>query len=324
MTLLMSSLRKLTLVAMAAFTLVAFWPVEADARRNTGGIGSRGSKTFQAPPPTNTAPKATAPVQRSITQPGKSTSSAGNVGRPTAAAPSVASRFGGWKGIMMGGLLGVALASLLGPGALASMLGTILWFGLIIGALFLIISLFRGRSSQPATATAGPATPQGRSPADVLNRRAAASAVGGSAASAIPPLQIEGPDYDAFERLLGEIQMAYGRSDVDALSTRLTPEMLSYFAEELDMNAKEGKLNLVSDVKLLQGDLSEAWREDHTEYATVAMRYSLIDATVEAATGKVLDGSRTEPHEMVEVWTFVRPVGGTADQWELSAIQPAE
>lgn len=324
MTLLMSTLRKFGLMAAAALTLVAFMPDDAEARRGFGGVGSRGSKTFQAPPATNTAPKATAPIQRSITQPGKSTSATGNSARPTAAAPSAASRFGGWKGIMMGGLIGVALASLLGPGALASMLGTVLWFGLIAGALFLIMGLIRGRSAQPAMASPTPAAPQGRSPADVLNRRASASAVGGSASPAIPQLEIIGSDYDAFERLLGEIQTAYGRSDVDALSTRLTPEMLSYFAEELDTNAKEGRLNLVSDVKLLQGDLSESWREDHAEYATVAMRYSLIDATIEAATGKVLDGSRTEPHEMVEVWTFVRPVGGTAEQWELSAIQPGE
>ena len=71
--------------------------------------------------------------------------------------------------------------------------------------------------------------------------------------------------------------------------------MLSYFAEELDANKKKGLRNEVSSPKLLQGDLAEAWREADGEYATVAMRYSIIDATVEAASGRVVvrqqDGS---------------------------------
>jgi predicted lipid-binding transport protein (Tim44 family) len=76
-------------------------------------------------------------------------------------------------------------------------------------------------------------------------------------------------------------------------------------------------------VKLEQGDLAEAWREQQLEYATVALRYTLKDATVETASGRVIEGSRDEPAELTEVWTFVRPVRGTASQWELSAVQSA-
>ena len=42
-------------------------------------------------------------------------------------------------------------------------------------------------------------------------------------------------------------------------------------------------INKVSGVKLLQGDLAEAWRENNDEYATVAMRFSLIDVPDGAA-----------------------------------------
>lgn len=310
------TLRRMGIVSMAAATIVAFWPEDADARAGRGlSFGSRGTRTFQAPPPTNTAPRTTAPIQRSITQPGQKTTSAA---RPAArpATPSLASRFGGWRGILMGGLIAAALASFLGTGALASMLGSLLWFGLIAGALYLIMGLFRGRS--PAMA-GGPNAPQARSTDDHLNRRAAMAGGAGAAGG----FAIAGADYDAFERLLGEIQTAYGKNDVDALSTRTTPEMLSYFAEELDNLDRNGQLNLVSNVKLLQGDLAESWQEDHAEYATVAMRYSLTDAVVDAATGKLVAGSRTEPQEVTEVWTFARPRNGSASQWELSAIQQA-
>ena len=76
-------------------------------------------------------------------------------------------------------------------------------------------------------------------------------------------------------------------------------------------------VNKVSNVKLLQGDLAEAWREGDTDYATVAMRYSLVDKTIERTSGRLVEGS-DQPQEVTDVWTFVRPRGG---KWELSAIQ---
>jgi predicted lipid-binding transport protein (Tim44 family) len=76
-------------------------------------------------------------------------------------------------------------------------------------------------------------------------------------------------------------------------------------------------VNKVSNVKLLQGDLAEAWREGSTDYATVALRFSLIDKTIERSTGRMVEGSDT-PEEVTEIWTFVRRPGS---DWELSAIQ---
>jgi predicted lipid-binding transport protein (Tim44 family) len=93
--------------------------------------------------------------------------------------------------------------------------------------------------------------------------------------------------------------------------------MLSYFSEELTNNASRGVVNKISDVKLLQGDLAEAWREGETDYASVAMRFSLVDKTIDRASGRVVEGS-DRPVEATEVWTFVRPRGAN---WELSAIQ---
>jgi predicted lipid-binding transport protein (Tim44 family) len=95
--------------------------------------------------------------------------------------------------------------------------------------------------------------------------------------------------------------------------------MLSYFAEQLADNTSRGVVNQVSDVKLEQGDLAEAWREGGSEYATVAMRFSLVDKTVDRTSGKLVDGS-DEKHEATELWTFLRSPGG---RWILSAIQQA-
>jgi hypothetical protein len=82
----------------------------ADARVGGGSSsGSRGSRTYNSAPSTNTAPNPAAPINRSMTQPG-APSAAQGVNRPaTAAAPS---RFGGFGGMLMGGLLGAGLFGL--------------------------------------------------------------------------------------------------------------------------------------------------------------------------------------------------------------------
>jgi len=93
--------------------------------------------------------------------------------------------------------------------------------------------------------------------------------------------------------------------------------MVSYFARDLADNKERNAVNKVTGVKLLQGDLAEAWREGDADYATVALRFSLTDKTLDRNNGQVIAGS-DQPTEATEVWTFVRNRGGN---WELSAIQ---
>ena len=96
--------------------------------------------------------------------------------------------------------------------------------------------------------------------------------------------------------------------------------MASYFDDELEANQRRGVINRISDVKLLQGDLSEAWHEGSDEYATVAMRFSLNDVMENRTTGRILDES-PGTIEAVEAWTFQREKGAGANGWKLSAIQ---
>jgi predicted lipid-binding transport protein (Tim44 family) len=125
-------------------------------------------------------------------------------------------------------------------------------------------------------------------------------------------------DYAAFERALHEITSAYSRQDVAALWSLATPEMAGYLQEELNENAREGVVNTSSDVRLVQGDLAEAWREGETDYATVAMRFAMNDVTRDKASGRVVSGDPERPIEATELWTFRRDRGGP---WKLSAIQ---
>ena len=98
--------------------------------------------------------------------------------------------------------------------------------------------------------------------------------------------------------------------DLNALRALVTPEMLSYFAEQLADQTSRGVRNEVTDVRLLQGDLSQAWSEGSREYATVAMRFSMIDVTRDA-TGRIVDGSPTRARDGDRA-VDLRPLAGRA------------
>ena len=310
------SFRKLMAIFAVALT-VGMVASTADARVGGGfSAGSRGSRTFSAPPATSTAPNQAAPIQRSITQP----SSQPRVGAPS---PGFGSGFFG-RGLLGGlaaGFIGAGLFGLLfghglfgGLGGFASIFGLILQIGLIVLIARLLWSWWQ-RRQQPAYAS-GPALRE----ASGTGGPGGMGGFGFGSGASDPvgsKIDVASSDFDAFERLLGEVQTDFSNEDLGALRSRVTPEMLSYFSEQLADNASRGVVNKVSDVKLLQGDLAEAWREGDTDYATVAMRFGLVDRTVDRSTGRLVDGSES-PQEVTELWTFRRSGHGN---WLLSAIQ---
>ena len=146
---------------------------------------------------------------------------------------------------------------------------------------------------------------------------------GAAVASAAKPVEFElqGADYGTFERLLSEVQSAISDENIARLRQITTPEISGALEEEFADNARKGLIEKAADVRLLQGDLAESWREDGYEYATVAMRFSLLTAMVERNGGKVVEGHATIPREVTEHWTFVRSRGG---EWKVTGIQPVE
>ncbi len=283
----------------------------ADARVGGGlSSGSRGGRTFSAPPSTSTAPNAAQPFNRTITQP-----SSPGLGAP--AGGGFFNRPGmGMLGGLAAGFLGAGLLGMLfgggmfgGLGGLSSIIGLILQIGLIIIVVRLAMSWWQRRHETASAYAGGPAGPAAPS--------SFRTATGFGLGSGSAPLEIVPSDYEAFERLLGEIQDAWSNEDVARLHTLATPEMVSYFTRDLDQNRARNVVNKVFGTKLLQGDLAEAWREGETDFASVAMRYSLVDKSLDRATGRMVEGS-DQPMEVTEVWTFLRPRGSN---WELSAIQ---
>jgi len=223
----------------------------------------------------------------------------------------------GFLGGLAAGFLGAGLFGLLfghgfmgGLGGIVSFLGLIFQLGLIA-----LIAMFLWRWFQRRQPAYAGSLYRDAAPVRPLGVAGLGGGSGAGPAQRSDDVGITGADYDAFEHLLGEVQAAYSNEDIAALRARATPEMVSYFSEDLAQNASRGVVNRVTDAKLLQGDLAEAWREGGSEYATVAMRFSLNDTMVDRASGRVVEGG---PQEVAELWTFRRANGGP---WLLSAIQ---
>ena len=143
------------------------------------------------------------------------------------------------------------------------------------------------------------------------------------AAPASRDLTVSATDYAAFEAILRAVQGAWSKGDLRELGHYATPEMLSYFSEELAGNASQGLANHVEQVELVNGDVRASWDEGRLQYATCLLRWRALDYTVRTdrqsgEPGWVVEGDAQRPSEAHEMWTFVRSPGG---HWLLSAIQ---
>ncbi|MES2713320.1 MAG: TIM44-like domain-containing protein [Pseudomonadota bacterium] len=310
--------------AALATGLMAFAPL-ADARVGGGSSsGSRGSRTQSAPAPTQTAPNAAQPMQRTQQPTNPSVGSTGTAGASAAAAarPS-ASR--GFMGGLMGGLLGAGLIGMLfgaglfgGLGGFASILGLLFQVALVGGVIWLVMRLIRGRRQEPAYA--GAAAGQG---GNTYARQATQMPMGGGAApmhAATMPFNPSPADFQAFEQVLKGVNAAWTARDMGALNRLATPEMVGYFNDDYAALDARGWRNETRDLTFDAGDLSEAWHEGGQDYATVAMKFSMIDVTRRVSDNAVVEGDPNRRTTATEIWTFVRPRGG---DWLLSAIQQA-
>ena len=237
----------------AALVLIAN---SVDARPNSGG--SRGSRTFSAPPPTATTPGTARPIERTMTQPGQPPPPSPVLRQPRRqlAASSIVQVWDARRSCSPASSVPACSACC---SAAASAAG--------LAALHRCSAWCCRSASSSSSATccgpggSGAAGRKRRSPAGLRCARprrtggsrwglaALGGGVGGGLGGGRPPfadrqeLQLTEEDFNTFERLLGEIQTAYGAEDLAALRARLTPEMLSYFSEDLSQTASRGHSN---------------------------------------------------------------------------------
>src|SRR5579872_6543431 len=286
---------------MAALLLsltLALAPTMADARAGSSisgfsSFGSRGLRSYDN--------NGASPLSRSMSNPSPSSgfNNYATGGSFFSRHPFLTGIFGGFLGSMLfgGGFFGHMLGGLF----------SLLIIGLLIGFLFRLMSGGLG------VTTGGMGMPRslGAAAAPAQQRYRGRDIYVGDA------------DLNAFQSLHAAVQEAWGRGDLTQLRQLMTPEMLSYFSQELTRNASQGVENLVSNVNLVKAELVESWEEGDMQYATAHMRWTALDYTVRigmpaSAPGALVSGDPRIPTEAEEVWTFARGRGG---HWLLSAIQ---
>src|SRR5205823_8967353 len=283
---------------------LALSPSLADARAgssssgsgksSSSSMGSRGSRTFEN--------NGAAPVTRSMTPSNPSATSP--MGAPTPAYAGGGSFFQRHPFLtgLAGGFLGSMLFSHLG--GLGTGLGFLLTRLITGGLTFFVVRLLSGsRRFAPAGGGAMPRSLGAAAAPAAARFRGRDTAVGDA-------------DLNAFQGIHAAVQEAWGRGDLGRMRQLMTPEMLSYFSEELTRNTSQGVQNIVSDVRLLKGEITESWEEGDLQYATAYMRWSAIDFVARLGQpDQVVSGDPRTPSEQEEMWTFVRRRGGN---WLLS------
>src|ERR1051325_10432004 len=244
-----------------------------------------------------------------------------------APAPSSPSTFGGAAGApayagggsffqrhpFLTGLAGGFLGSMLfhSLGSMGHVFGGLLQFLIIGVGIWLVWRLISGRGFSFAGAGNGPMP----------------RSVGAAAAPAAPRYRgedttVDDSDLNAFQGIHASVQEAWARGDLGRMRQLMTPEMVGYFSEELTRNASQGVQNIVGDVRLLKGEITESWTEGDLQYASAYMRWSAVDYVVRIGRSPgmpdyLVSGDPKTPVESQELWTFVRRRGGN---WLLSAV----
>jgi predicted lipid-binding transport protein (Tim44 family) len=247
---------------------------------------------------------------------------------PPAAAPGAAAAkpASPWRGLLGGALLGLGLGALLSHfgmgGALASMIGTILTFALIAGAVFFLYRYFTRNKSgaQPTPAYAGGYGAQSSTPeiGSGLEQSARPAALQGETSASGSSNPAQGAvaygvpaDFDipAFLRhaktYFIRLQAAWDKGDVKDLAEFTTPEMYA----ELKLQIQErGAAENVTDVVSVNAELLGI-EEQGTDYLA-SVRFE----------GLIRESAQSNTAPFTEIWNLQKPINGQGG-WMLAGVQ---
>ena len=304
-------------IAAAAVALVVVGQVTESWARARGG-GSRGSRTYSAPARPSSPASPTNPTSPSLNQPAPSAP----MGRP-----SMFQSFGGaLMGFALGGLLGSMLFGGLGHGFGGIGLMDILLIG---AGVFALIYFLRRRqaSPEPVYAAGGGSRYGGNTGAGgtAVLEMPAGGAARSDLADGIDHIRQMDPAFDpaAFaswaRSQFGNVQAAVAMRDVSMLRDGLAPEMWGVLQTQCEELRAAGRRSYVGDIQLSRVEVTEAWQEKGHDFLTVQLVGTMVEYVADEASGRLVEGSKTQPANVDEFWTFTRPVG--PNPWKLSAIQ---
>lgn len=234
--------------------------------------------------------------------------------------PFLTGLFGGIFGSWLGGMLFPHWGMGYGVGG---MFGSMFSWLFLLGLVWVLFRLFRGRRLGMSYGRGMLGSGMGYAGYGGNGMGPMGSGMSTLGAPRLTTIGVNANDYREFENILDGVQTAWSNGDLNAMRQYATPEMLSYFAEQLAENQSQGLVNKVENVELIKGEVREAWDEGRMQYATALMHWHARDYTIRSGgdphEGEIIVGGDPQ-HESdaAELWTFARSPGG---HWLLSAIQ---
>lgn len=315
-------IRKGALLMATAFLFLHVLELDVLARAGGGGSsGSRGSRPLSPPSRSYSAPSPSQPSQQQRQYaPG-----------PTPSSPSRSPFWHGLAGGILGGLIGGMLFRSLGfagPGMGGwggpGLFDLILIAALLYGIYWFVVKRKRlapepsahsyqsaSQAAEPVTVVAQEVAYDGEIPAQEL-------LAGLSHIQQMDPgFQLESFKEEAMD-IFFRIQAAWAQRDMAKARELLTQEMFVSLQKQVEELRAQGRINKLENVAVRAVEPVEIWQESGQDFITVRIQASLLDYTVDEATGRLVSGSDSDPVKFEEYWTFTRQVG--PNPWKLSAI----
>lgn len=232
---------------------------------------------------------------------------------------------------MAGGLLGGALGAMLFGSLLGGQGLGILPMLLLAGAAYFIFRKMTSANSRtnrapnppPFTQSGNTAPPS--YPTDFGNEDTAGSVPvdqGLAQIKATDPGFDEGYFTEVASDVFFKVQAGWMRQEIDGFRNLLGDTLAAEYEKHFeDMKAK-GIVNKLESIAVRGVEIVDAGSDGQEDFITVRFTASLLDYTVETATGKIIEGSDSSPIKFDERWTWARPV--RTENWKLEGIHGDE
>ncbi|MBF0383837.1 MAG: Tim44 domain-containing protein [Magnetococcales bacterium] len=328
-------------LGFAAITVI---PDDAEARRFGGGksFGSRGSRSFSVP--RQAQPRSAARAPRSNTQSQKNIA-----GQSGGRSGFGAGLMGGIGGMLIGGMIGSMLFG--GGGGAAGAAGGgggigLLEILLIGGGIWFFMRWYKRKKQAEASGNLSPMG--GVSQESPMEFTSIGSKGGGlpdsfetgqgahspqqsldEVSQGIEHIMMTDPNFQEDQFLDGakmaykQIQGSWSDWSVDRLKPLLTERMWGMIQNQAAERKDAGIRDIIEQIQFNTVEISEAWQESGENWITVHFVVGMLEYSTDVD-GKLLEGSRDEPVEVVEYWTFNRPVGSQDPNWYLAAVQQTD
>jgi predicted lipid-binding transport protein (Tim44 family) len=324
----------LGIALVMAFSALAVWPDESEARRFGGGksYGSRGTRSF-SPPKQATSKPVFQRNSRTNTQSSFQNKNSANRGGVLGGLGN--GLLGGIGGLMMGGLIG---SMLFGGSSSAAGVATGGGIGLFEILLFGggIWFFLRWRRQKKHVSTSEMITPQYMAEPNLDGPRYR------EAIPAVPPStylretfsMTDGEkDYISLDHSFDEsaflkgakdafimVQTAWSNWSVERLEPLLTDSMWDKAKHQVKELKEDGLRTTIEDINFESAEASEVWRENGHDWITVHFKVHMIYHLCDIH-GNVVEGDPDHSVQIEEYWTFIRLSDSTDPNWKLSAIQ---